>query len=47
MAVSVVTAEPPMRVTALSLFCNVLTTVFGSMFDVGDSAFWIASVTSA
>ena len=26
---------------------NVLTTVLGLMFEVGDSVFWIASVTSA
>ena len=26
---------------------SVLTTVFGLMFEVGESAFWIASVTSA
>ena len=32
---------------ALILLRNELTTVLGLMFEVGDSVFWIASVTSA
>jgi hypothetical protein len=32
---------------SLILLLKVLTTVLGLMFEVGDSVFWIASVTSA